>query len=98
MDPETAKLLTEFVEKVGLLRSDVKKKQDFEKYEARFARIEQKFSSLAEHLSRTDAELAKQLRRAMTNPGVSLAFRNRDHQTEMKREANEAPAPGEPVE
>jgi len=98
MDPETANLLTELIEKVGLLRSDLKKKQDFEKYEARFARIEQKFSSLAEHLSRTDAELAKQLRRAMTNPGVSLAFRNRDHQNEIKREAEAGSTSSEPTD
>jgi hypothetical protein len=89
MDPETAKLLTELVEKVGLLRSDLKKKQDYEKYEARVARVEQKLSALAEYISRTDAELAKRLRTAMRNPGISLAFRNRDHQNELKRETNE---------
>ena len=87
MDPEAAKLLTELIEKIGLLRSDLKKKQDYEKYEARFARVEQKFSALAEHISRTDPELAKRLRTAMRNPGISLAFRNRDHQVEMKGEA-----------
>jgi hypothetical protein len=98
MDPDTARLLTELIEKVGLLRSDLKKKQDFEKYEARFARIDQKFSALAEHLSHSDADLARQLRRAMTNPGVSLAFRNRDHQVEMKRQAADGPPPDEPSE
>jgi hypothetical protein len=86
MDPEVANLLTELVEKIGLLRSDLKKKQDYEKYEARFARVDQKFSALAEHISRTDPDLAKRLRTAMRNPGISLAFRNRDHQVEMKRD------------
>jgi hypothetical protein len=90
MDPETAKLLTELIEKIGLLRSDLKKKQDFEKYEARFARIEQKFSSLAEHISAADPDLAKRLRTAMRNPGISLAYRNRDHQNDIKRETDES--------
>ena len=80
MDPELAALLTEFVEKVGLLRRDMQQKKDLEKYEARFARIEQKFSALAELISRTDPELAKQLRTAWQLPARSLAFRNADHQ------------------
>src|SRR5688500_17013929 len=50
-------LLLELVEKVGLLRRDMQQKKELEKYEARFARIEQKFSALAEHVSRTDADL-----------------------------------------
>ena len=80
MEPELAALLTELIEKVGLLRRDMQQKKDLEKYEARFARIEQKFSALAELLSRTDPELAKQLRTAWQLPARSLAFRNADHQ------------------
>ncbi|MBM3819993.1 MAG: hypothetical protein FJW14_13385 [Acidimicrobiia bacterium] len=80
MDPELAALLTELVEKVGLLRRDMQQKKDLEKYEARFARIEQKFSALAELVSRTDPELARQLRTAWQLPARSLAFRNAEHQ------------------
>ena len=80
MDPELAALLTELVEKIGLLRRDMQKRGDLDKYEARIARIEQKFSSLAERISRTDPELAKQLRTAWQLPARSLAFRNAEHQ------------------
>ena len=80
MDQELATLLTALVEKVGLLRRDMQHKQELEKYEARFLRIEQKFSALAEHISRTDPEVAKALRTAWQLPARSLAFRNRDHQ------------------
>jgi hypothetical protein len=41
MDPELAKLLTEVIEKAGLLRRDMQQHGDLEKYEARFARIDQ---------------------------------------------------------
>jgi hypothetical protein len=85
MDSETATLLTELVEKVGLLRRDMQQKKDLEKYEARFARIEQKFSALAERLSRNDPELAKALRTAWQLPARSLAFRNAAHQKDLKR-------------
>ncbi|MBI4266462.1 MAG: hypothetical protein HY657_18990 [Acidobacteria bacterium] len=80
MDPELAALLTELVEKVGLLRRDLQQKGDLEKYEARIARIEQKFSALAERISRTDPGLAKVLRTAWQLPARSLAFRNVAHQ------------------
>jgi hypothetical protein len=58
----------------------MQQKKDLDKYEARFARIEQKFSALAELVSRTDPELAKQLRTAWQLPARSLAFRNAEHQ------------------
>ncbi len=80
MDDELAAALTELVEKVGLLRRDMQQKKDLEKYEGRIARIEQKFSALAELISRTDPELAKELRTAWQLPARSLAFRNADHQ------------------
>ncbi len=80
MNPELATLLTELVEKIGLLRRDMQQKKDLEKYEGRIARIEQKFSALAELISRTDPELAKELRTAWQLPARSLAFRNADHQ------------------
>lgn len=85
MDKELATLLTELIEKVGLLRRDMQQKQELEKYEARFARIEQKFSALAERISRDDPELAKALRTAWQLPARSLAFRNAAHQKELKR-------------
>ena len=80
MDQEISALLVELIEKVGLLRRDMQQKQDLEKYEARFQRIEQKFNALAERLSREDPELAKTLRTAWQLPARSLAFRNADHQ------------------
>ena len=83
MEQELAALLTELVEKVGLLRRDMQHKKELEKYEARFVRIEQKFNALAEHVSRTDPELAKTLRTAWQLPARSLAFRNRDHQNKI---------------
>lgn len=87
MDPEFATLLTELIEKVGLLRRDMQHKKDLEKYEARIARIEQKFSALAELISRTDPDLAKALRTAWQLPARSLAFRNRDHQSKINSES-----------
>ena len=80
MDSELASLLTELIEKVGLLRRDLQHKGDLEKYEARLARIDQKFSALAERISRADPELAKALRTAWQLPARSLAFRNVEHQ------------------
>ena len=80
MDTTIAKLLTEFVEKAGLLRQDMKRKGDLEKYEARVARVEAILSKLAEQISNEDPDLAKALRTAWQLPGRSLAFRNADHQ------------------
>ena len=86
MDQDIATLLTEFVEKVGLLRRDMQQKKELEKYEARFARIELKFSALAEHISRDNPDLAKALRTAWQLPARSLAFRNAEHQKDLKRD------------
>jgi hypothetical protein len=83
MDHDIATLLTELIEKVGLLRRDMQHKKELDKYEARFARIEQKFSALAERVSRDDPELAKALRTAWQLPARSLAFRNADHQKKI---------------
>ena len=80
MDHELAILLTELIEKVGLLRRDLKQRGDVHKYEARLARIDQKFSAFAEKISATDPEFAKALRTAWQMPARSLAFRNADHQ------------------
>jgi hypothetical protein len=79
MEHDLAVLLTELIEKVGLLRRDLKQKGDLEKYEARMARIDQKFSAFAEMVSATDPEFAKALRTAWQMPARSLAFRNADH-------------------
>jgi hypothetical protein len=84
LDQEFAVLLTELVEKVGLLRRDLQHKGDLEKYEARITRIDQKFSALAERISRTNPDLAKALRTAWQLPARSLAFRNAAHQKEAK--------------
>jgi hypothetical protein len=84
MDQETAALLVELIEKIGLLRRDMQHRQELEKYEARFKRIEQKFNALAERLSRDNPDLAKALRTAWQLPARSLAFRNADHQKDLK--------------
>ena len=94
MDSELAVLLTELIEKVGLLRRDMQQKGDLEKYEARLARIEQKFSALAERISHTEPDLAKALRTAWQLPARSLAFRNADHQKELKARTDQPPGPG----
>jgi len=80
MEHDIAVLLTELIEKVGLLRRDMKQKGDADKYEARLARIEQKFSAFAEKIAQSDPALAKALRTAWQMPARSLAFRNADHQ------------------
>jgi hypothetical protein len=79
MDPELVTRLTELVEKVGLLRRDMQHRSDLEKYEGRFARIDQKFSALAELISRSDPDVAAALRTAWQLPARSLAFRNAEH-------------------
>ena len=84
MDPKLASLLTELVEKTGLLRHDLRRKGDLEKYEARIARVEAMVSKIAEHLVADDPDLATTLRTAWQQPGRSLAFRNADHQKDMK--------------
>jgi hypothetical protein len=84
MHPEVAKLLTEFVEKVGLLRRHMQHDKELEKYEARFARMEQKLSALADRLEADDAALAKALRTAWQLPARTLAFRNVEHQKDLK--------------
>jgi hypothetical protein len=86
MNPDIATLLIELIEKVGLLRRDMQQKKELEKYEGRFARIEQKFSALAERISQDDPDLAKALRTAWQLPARSLAFRNADHQKELKKQ------------
>jgi hypothetical protein len=86
MDPEFARLIVQFVEKAGLLRQDLKRKGDAEKYEARLSRADAMLSKLAEAIAQTQPELAKELRRAWQQPGISLAFRNADHQKEAKRD------------
>jgi hypothetical protein len=79
MDPELARLLTELVEKVGLLRRDLQQHHDLEKYEGRIARIDQKLAALAEIITKTDPALAKALHTAWQLPARSLAFRNAEH-------------------
>ena len=79
MDPELVTRLEEFVEKVGLLRRDIQHRSDLDKYEGRIARVDQKFSALAEFISLTDPAVAKSLRTAWTLPARSLAFRNAEH-------------------
>jgi hypothetical protein len=93
MDPQIAKLLTDFAMMVGLLRRDMKAPQNntFERHEGRFARIDQKFSELAELISRDDPELAKAMHTAFQQPSRALAFKNAEHQKELK--ARQKPDP-----
>ena len=81
MDSDLATLLIELIERVGLLRRDLQHRGDLDKYEARVARVDGKFSTLAEHISRTDPDLAKALRTAWQLPTRSLAFRNAGHRS-----------------
>jgi hypothetical protein len=85
MNTEISTLLIDLIEKVGLLRRDMAQKKELEKYEGRIARIDQKLSALAERISGEDPELAKAIRTAWQQPARSLAFRNADHQKEMKK-------------
>ena len=80
MEPEIAALVTEVIEKVGLLRRDMQQKKELERYEARFKRIEQKVSALADAIAANDSELSKAIRTAWQLPARSLAFRNAEHQ------------------
>jgi hypothetical protein len=89
MDPEIADLLTQLVEKVGLLRTDMKKRGDFAKYEARFTRVDQKLSTLAERIARDDPPFAARLQSTWQQPGRSLAFRNADHRKQIKADDGE---------
>ena len=93
MDSETGRLLTEFVMMVGLLRRDMKQPQNntFERHEGRFARIEQRFSELAELISRDDPELAKTLHTAFLQPSRALAFKNAVHQKQLKGTKDQGP-------
>ena len=68
---------------MGLLRRDMQHRGDLEKYEARIARIEQKFSAVAERISADDPDLAKALRTAWQLPAKSLAFRNAEHRKKI---------------
>jgi hypothetical protein len=86
MDQDTAGLLIELIEKVGLLRRDMQQKKELDRYEARFRRIEQKLNALAERVAADDPDLAKALRTAWQLPARSLAFRNADHQKQTRDE------------
>ena len=90
MDPQKARLLTDFVMMVGLLRRDIRHNSDFDRYAGRFSRIEQKFSTFVELISRDDPELAKALHTAFQQPARALAFKNADHQKELKARRTDA--------
>ena len=79
MDPELGRLLTELIEKAGLLRRDLQHHGDLDRYEARVARIDQKLAALAEAVAKSDPALAKALQTAWQLPARSLAFRNAEH-------------------
>lgn len=79
LQPPVAALLTELVEKLGLLRREMQQKGDAEKYEARFNRVDQKITALADHLAAVDPAAARALLTAWAQPARSLAFRNAEH-------------------
>ena len=89
-DPDLARLLTELVEKTGLLRRDLQHRGDLEHYSARVLRIEQKLTALVDHVDHQDPELAKALRTAWQLPARSLAFRNARHQGAQKTPKQES--------
>jgi hypothetical protein len=84
MDAEAERLLIELIEKVGLLKRDLQHKKDLERYEARIARIDQKLAALVAAIGPTNPGLGKALETAWKQPARSLAFRNADHQKELK--------------
>ena len=84
MDPDVGALLTEVIEKVGLLRREMQHRQELDRYDARFQRIEQKVSALADRIDADDPALAKAIRTAWQLPARSLAFRNAEHQKDGK--------------
>ena len=79
MNTDEAARLRELIEKIGLIRREMKRQGDLDRYEARFAGIEQKFSALAETIAQSDTALAASLRSAWRLPARSLAFRNAEH-------------------
>jgi hypothetical protein len=79
MNVDEAARLTELIEKIGLMRRDMQHRDDLDRYEARLARIEQKFAALTETIAQNDAALAASLRSAWRLPARSLAFRNAEH-------------------
>ena len=91
MDREIGDLLIELVEKVGMLRRDMQQKKDLEKYEGRVMRVQQKVHALAERLAADDPDLAKALRETWQMPARSLAYRNRDHQKQIKEQLPDTP-------
>ena len=93
MDQELTTPLTDFVMMVGLLRREMKHNNEFERYEGRFGRIDKKFDALAELISRDDPELAKALRTAYQQPSRVAAFKNAEHQKELKAKRT----PGDPI-
>ncbi len=84
MEADAERLVVELIEKVGLLRRDLAHKKALEIYEARIARIDQKVTALVAALTHSNPALAKAVDTAWAQPARSLAFRNRDHQNELK--------------
>ncbi len=82
MTDEHARVV-ELVEKMALVRRDLKQKGDLEKYTARLARVEQKVEALAAAVEPTDPAAAKAMRAAWHTPARSLAVRNVEHQREQ---------------
>lgn len=82
MTDERARVV-ELVEKMALVRRDLKQKGDLEKYAARLARVEQKVEALASAVEPADPAAAKAMRTAWHTPARSLAVRNVGHQREQ---------------
>ena len=80
-----AAALVELIEKIGLLRRDMQHRRELDRYEARFARIEQKLSAIVITIAGTNPEAAKALRTAWQLPARSLAFRNAEHQKDLPK-------------
>ena len=77
--PAVQELLVEVVEKMALVRRDLKQNGDLEKYAARVARIDRKVHALADTIQSSDPRLATAIRKAWDTPARSLAERNVAH-------------------
>ncbi len=74
------------IEKMALVRRDLKQKGDLEKYAARITRVDQKVQALASAVEAGDAALAKAIRTAWDMPARSLALRNVAHRKDQAEE------------
>jgi len=86
LDADVHALIVEVVEKMALVRRDLAKQGDLERYAARMARVEQKIRALADAVAATDASRGQAITKAWDTPARSLAERNAGHQRAQEKE------------